>query len=199
MPTPLIVISPEEAGGATRSTLLEAAEELKRRGKSVAGVVAPTKDDRRHLIRISSSETRLLQLNEISEETKEKMKAFKKDMKGEMEFHSDQEGATSTYGESTVAVGPFIFDEAVFKWARQELDESVRVDYLIIDEIGPLEIKRKQGLEPSFSQALSNLCSPDTSQRVLIVARKNVWPVLSELYEVEYTTLQQVVAASVTK
>ena len=57
---------------------------------SVAGVVAPTQDDRRHLIRISSSETRLLQLNEISEETKEKMKAFKKDMKGEMEFHADQ-------------------------------------------------------------------------------------------------------------
>ena len=104
-----------------------------------------------------------------------------------------------TYGESTVTVGPFIFDEEVFQWARHELEESERVDYLIIDEIGPLEIKRKQGLEPSFSQALSNLCSPDTSQCVLVVARKNVWPLLSQLYEVEYTTLQKVVAASVPK
>eukprot|EP00960_Hanusia_phi_P038543 753476-Hanusia_phi.AAC.13 len=120
------------------------------------------------------------------------MRIFKQDMKGEMEFHADQEGVPLKQGDSTVAVGPFIFDEKVFLWARCELDENSKVDYLVVDEVGPLEIKRQQGLEPSFSQAIRNLNCSDFSQRMVVVARKNIWSLLSEKYTVEFTSLREI-------
>lgn len=50
----------------------------------------------------------------------------------------------------TIKIGQFKFDENIFKWARYELYQHFQTDKrgLIIDEVGPLEIKNNDGFHP---------------------------------------------------
>ncbi len=55
-----------------------------------------------------------------------------------------------------ISIGKYKFSIESFKWSQALLEESLRkeLDWLIIDEIGPLELAGK-GIEPAFSKILS--------------------------------------------
>lgn len=119
-------------------------------GAVVEGIIAgPDVDGCRHLTSIPSFTSRRLQL-----------------ARGE---------APPAAPASVVSVGGFSMLEDVFAWARarvlEPLHESSRcarcalgprdcecaARYLVLDEIGPLELRRGEGLEPAVSQAFARM------------------------------------------
>lgn len=110
--------------------------------KSADGILAPIIMGKRHLQHISSNQIKLL----------------------EVEKHN----------KNTVSVGRYIFDENVFKWAREKLLESFNAnpDWLIIDEIGPLELNGK-GLEPVASQIIKSNGNQNKIKMIFVV-RENL-------------------------
>ena len=93
-----------------------------------------------------------MQLNDITDDVKERMAAFKGNRgtsEGESEFHSTfAADFAKEYTQDVVTVGPFVFDNAVLEWAREELansrgEERETEGWIIVDEIGPLEMKRR--------------------------------------------------------
>ncbi len=50
----------------------------------------------------------------------------------------------------TVTTGKWLFDTAVLRWGNDVLRRITAVDLLIIDELGPLEFERGQGLQAAF-------------------------------------------------
>lgn len=89
------------------------------------GILQPVVNDRRHLLHLSTNET----------------------LKLESDCQTD---------ERTVSIGKYIFSEDTFDWGRRKLIESAQANpkYLIIDEIGRLELAGK-GLEPAANQILT--------------------------------------------
>ena len=61
--------------------------------------------------------------------------------------------------EEKLAVGKYLFSATAFKKANTILVNAGKhsdIDYLIIDEIGPLELKQHKGLYESFTTILSS-------------------------------------------
>ena len=86
------------------------------------------------------------------------------------------------YTQETVTVGPFVFDSSVLAWAREELGSLATADcaVVVVDEIGPLEMKRGMGLEPAFSQMISRI---RLDQHVIVVVRDNLRDALSSKFD----------------
>ena len=57
-------------------------------------------------------------------------------------------------GEGAVAVGRFRFRAAAFDWANARLAAAARAGWLLVDEVGPLEL-RGEGLRPGLDAALA--------------------------------------------
>lgn len=53
-------------------------------------------------------------------------------------------------GPDTVTTGKWLFDTAVLAWGNDVLQRVTAVDLLVIDELGPLEFERGQGLQAAF-------------------------------------------------
>jgi len=66
-------------------------------------------------------------------------------------------------------IGRFRFDPAAFAWANRQIEEAVSAfpDWLIIDEIGPLELSGG-GLQPAMNLALSRLAE---NKNLILVVR----------------------------
>lgn len=93
---------------------------------NIDGILAPVIDEKRCLRHIASAETKLLEKRNCSE------------------------------ADQLIRIGRHTFSEEVFTWAREKLCLCMETkrDWLIIDEIGPLELDG-MGLEPVVSQILS--------------------------------------------
>jgi nucleoside-triphosphatase THEP1 len=90
--------------------------------------------------------------------------------------------------QDTVKIGSYMLRGDVFAWARElvlaPLRESSRCPrcagapracvcssrYLVIDEIGPLELRRGEGLEPAVSEAISRMASGTLVPNLAVVA-----------------------------
>lgn len=75
--------------------------------------------------------------------------------------------------EAQLLIGSYVFSAAAFKKANDVLlQESKRIDisYLIIDEIGPLETKYRQG----FYQTLISLLQDSFNYNLLLVVRPSL-------------------------
>ncbi|MBW8381430.1 MAG: hypothetical protein K0M69_02755 [Youngiibacter sp.] len=84
--------------------------------------------------------------------------------------------------------GNLFFDPDVFEWADEVIDEickDPRCEGIIIDEIGPLEL-RGMGLYDAFTEAL--LCGKD----VIAVVRKSSLEDVLENFEIEEFVLMDV-------
>ncbi|CAE8664504.1 unnamed protein product, partial [Polarella glacialis] len=104
-----------------------------------------------------------------------------------------------TVPEGAIQVGNFIFDEAVFAKARAELrglagDERgsgpAPCDWVLVDEIGPLELNRGQGLEPAVGELLragarGELGPPQS--RFLIIVRPSLRDTVVQTYGLDGT------------
>ena len=75
-----------------------------------------------------------------------------------------------TSKENAVKVGRYMFDQNVFYWAQKQLIEelSIAKGYLIIDEIGYLELKR-EGLEPTLSDIIKEAEERDDIKLLLVM------------------------------
>ncbi|MDX1700105.1 MAG: nucleoside-triphosphatase, partial [Melioribacteraceae bacterium] len=69
----------------------------------------------------------------------------------------------------TVSIGKYIFLKESFDWANQKILQSYNdePDYLVIDEIGKLEL-RKEGLHDSFATILKSISHSNTSLILVI-------------------------------
>ena len=82
----------------------------------------------------------------------------------EMEANDDEEKLT---------VGKYLFSGRAFKNANRILINAGKrndLDYLIIDEIGPLELKKQKGLHESFTAILSSTFN----YTLIIVVRRSL-------------------------
>lgn len=73
---------------------------------------------------------------------------------------------------ATVAVGKFLFREEAFEKGRQILRYALHdnSEWLIIDEVGKLEVERKEGLEPAVSEVI-NYYKLHPERKLLLVIR----------------------------
>ncbi len=69
---------------------------------------------------------------------------------------------------NVLKVGRFIFSVPAFSKAEQIINGSTNYSYLIIDEVGPLELRR-EGLFAAVHQALQNQTSP-----IILVVREGL-------------------------
>lgn len=98
------------------------------------------------------------------------------------------EAIAAEQGEHGIAVGPFVFDKRVFDWAQATelgggcvdgLNLTTGADprrWVIIDEVGPLELRRNQGLEPALSAFLRppGVLSAIPTVDVIVVVRPSL-------------------------
>jgi len=120
----------------------------------VEGILQPRMDGIKYLENLSSGEYRQLELHN--------------------EFHSP----------GNVRIGDYIFSEAVFKWGRDTLLNCFLLNpsFLIIDEIGPLELAGS-GLEPALSKLLILLKESET--KALLVVRPALIERVIDIYKLE--------------
>jgi nucleoside-triphosphatase THEP1 len=74
---------------------------------------------------------------------------------------------------NTVAIGRYVFDAAIFKLAQKILTEAVEHKYgwIVVDEIGKLELHQQNGLEPVVSQLIKQYQAPSATGNLMIVVR----------------------------
>ncbi len=106
--------------------------------KDVDGILAPIISDERHLLHISTLEKHSL---ENPQNIKDQVK-----------------------------IGRFKFSKSIFLWAQEKLFKinTSNTDWLIVDEIGPLELEGK-GLEPAVTSLLEDYKSQKIN--ILLVIR----------------------------
>ena len=105
-----------------------------------AGILAPVQDGLLYLYSIHSQQSKLLEIKDMTSSEKR-----------------------------IIQIGNYCFDREVFEWAQAELISAIKQkpNWLIIDEIGPLEIEGK-GLEPALSKIINQLDSQDPMKLLLV-------------------------------
>ena len=88
--------------------------------------------------------------------------------------------------ENTIKVGPFLFSKSVLSDSHSELKEAADCQWIIIDEIGPLEMKRKQGYEPAVSEILNARKSEQfRNTKFVIVVRPSLKEQIGSHYQLD--------------
>ena len=82
-------------------------------------------------------------------------------------------GLESSAGNNGIKIGRYIFDEKVFEEARNYLEGAFQnnPEWLIIDEIGPLELEGN-GLEPAAGKIIKQIKSTHTN--IILVIREGL-------------------------
>ncbi|MEE9430439.1 MAG: nucleoside-triphosphatase [Melioribacteraceae bacterium] len=120
--------------------------------KSIDGILAPIVDGKRKLFHISSSEMKKLEVA-ISD-------------------------------SSTISVGKYHFLKDSFDWAKEKLLESYKKkpEWLVIDEIGKLELKNK-GLHPAINKILKTELQNET--KIILVIRESLLEEVLTKYKIK--------------
>ena len=83
-------------------------------------------------------------------------------------------------GKDIIKIGRYSFLQSTFQWARQELQTAMKKKppYLVIDEIGPLELSGK-GLEPMVTKILQKYIRTEKHHLILVVRENLLEEVIS--------------------
>lgn len=97
-----------------------------------------------------------------------------------------EERALLAAGAELVRVGPYTFRKDVFEWAKACVEEPLgqpcpkcsspaagctcRARYLVLDEVGPLEINRGGGLEPSVTRLFDAMRAGAAPANLVVIA-----------------------------
>mmetsp|Transcript_24253 Transcript_24253/g.68787 ORF Transcript_24253/g.68787 Transcript_24253/m.68787 type:complete len:237 (+) Transcript_24253:64-774(+) len=187
-----IVLIVGESGCGKTTWLTQQAALLRSAGQVVVGVLSPSRecDGRRCLQWVSTGELMCHQLNDLTDLAEQERAARRQlerqHMHGAMPNAPGVDcGCSTEAGSDTVVAGPFVFDAAKFAWARQDLvlNRDRPADWVLIDEVGPLELRRQAGLEPAVSECLGNrLLLPHT--RFVIAVRPSLRELLMARYDI---------------
>lgn len=84
----------------------------------------------------------------------------------------------------TITIGRFVFNAAVMERAKQLLHESLNRSpvWLVIDEVGKLEVEQHAGLEPAVIQIIHHYQSGRAEGRLLLVIRDSLLEKAIEKY-----------------
>jgi len=87
-------------------------------------------------------------------------------------------------GDDLISIGQYKFNNQTFLWAQEKLLDACnkKIDKLIIDELGPLELMGK-GLEPAISKIISLL--PNFNFQIILVIREKILLDLLNHYNIE--------------
>jgi nucleoside-triphosphatase THEP1 len=87
--------------------------------------------------------------------------------------------------DNLVRIGKFVFLESTFNWGREQLQLSINnpSKYLVIDEIGPLELSG-QGLEPVVTEIIQNR-EQFVKKNLILVVRENLLDQVISHYNLE--------------
>lgn len=104
---------------------------------------------------------------------------------------------TGAIPEGSVQVGPFLFDDASFNLARERLiclrgPSAQPVDWVLLDEVGPLELRRAGGLAPAVGELLRAAAGGELGPpqpRFLIVVRPSLRDEMVKAYSLDGTGL----------
>lgn len=90
-----------------------------------------------------------------------------------------------------IKIGRFVFDPKGFETAQKLLLESLDINYdwIIIDEIGRLELDRKEGLEPVLQDVINFFRMHQTQTKLLLVVRDYLLEDVKQQYQIEEATL----------
>jgi len=122
--------------------------------KNIDGIFQPVIDDKRFIYHISSRTLKILEAAEAQPENE------------------------------LIIIGKYKFRKSVFDWAQNILLDCLdkKLDWLIIDEIGPLELEGK-GLEPAISKIFNQI--DKLNGNVLCVVRDSILGKFAEHYRLE--------------
>jgi nucleoside-triphosphatase THEP1 len=90
-------------------------------------------------------------------------------------------------------IGRFVFDETVFEHARNILSHSAKQQYswVVVDEIGRLEMDRKDGLEPAISELIHHYKTHPIESKLLLVIRDYLLQPAIDFYGLEEANILQ--------
>lgn len=113
--------------------------------QNIDGIAAPVIDNQRYLQHLRTNEVRLLEVHGIMDQSE------------------------------VIEIGRYRFSSHVFSWAHDILIHCSHepLDWLVIDEIGPLELDG-QGLEPAVSSILNHTIL-HSSTKIVLVVRDNLY------------------------
>lgn len=162
-------LSADSASGKT-TALAEFARRASAAGQPVGGLLCPVgADGLRKMRSLSTGEQRVLQMVQMTgaDALKRAERLETSDARTRDTMDSPAaEAIAAKLGDHGIVVGPFVFDKRVFEWAQltelaggagglsQLATTAQNLRWIIIDEVGPLEVRRKQGLEPGLSEFL---------------------------------------------
>jgi molybdenum cofactor guanylyltransferase len=86
-----------------------------------------------------------------------------------------------------IKIGRFVFDPKGFAKAQGFLLENIKTEYdwIIIDEIGRLEMDRHEGLEPAVSIVINHVKTTSTQTKLLLVVRDYLLDEVKKHYDIE--------------
>lgn len=90
-------------------------------------------------------------------------------------------------GEGVVTVGQYHFKEEIFQKGREILlgKHKVPIEWVVVDEVGPLEIRGGGGFEPAVSELINDYKAGSRKGKLLLVVRDTVLKKMQEHYGLE--------------
>lgn len=75
--------------------------------------------------------------------------------------------------EDGIRIGKFVFDAVVLQQSQTILGKAIKqqFEWVVVDEVGKLEMDRKEGLEPVLSEVIHYFKTQQTSTKLLLVIR----------------------------
>ncbi|MES2779671.1 MAG: NTP transferase domain-containing protein [Bacteroidota bacterium] len=115
-------------------------------------------------------------------EGKRKLYDIQQDTYHNLQLQDDAEG---------IQIGRFRFDAGVFTMAQKIMQDAIKhqPDWIVIDEIGRLELGRNEGLEPGISKLITHFKSYTTSTKLLLVIRDYLLEDAKKQYGIADATL----------
>ncbi|MBA4406834.1 hypothetical protein C0389_06130 [bacterium] len=122
--------------------------------KNIDGIFQPVIDEKRFIYHIASRTLKLLDL------------------------------PSATHDEKVIKIGKYFFSRDVFAWSQKILTDGFEkeLDWLIIDEIGPLELSGT-GFEPAITKIFSE--NEKFRGNILCVVRDSILEKVIEHYKLE--------------
>ena len=123
------------------------------KGKNAAGILTPNVEGRRVLLDIATGNQHMLELQ--------------------------------IRLECSISIGRFHFDNEVFRIGRDILLQAKcnSPEWLVVDEVGPLEIKRREGLEPALGAIVEHY--KRSGSNLLLVVRDSLLEEVVRHYNLE--------------
>ncbi len=116
---------------------------LRNKNNQVSGILTPDKDGRRQLYDISRSEYHELETDE------------------------------NTPAAEVLVMGKYRFSKQGFEKAREILMRSIKenTEWMIVDEVGKLELNEQAGLEPALGEVIRFYQSGNAKGKLIVVIR----------------------------